>query len=203
MVMKKIINLTTFLGVLNSVYISYTYLEAFMLKKITNKLVSNFISILYIPVFIIAMVFIIDFLKDKFKKHSKKTLGIAYANNFISNVLFLSLTFFCFIAVYIFLKTNSENLFAIGLPILIEIIVICIVIGKEKENAIFKLCSLIFSWVLIGTISFSLIGIFVQYLGYKELDNSNIRIIYAGIFYHLLNACFLFYNTLPQKRNCN
>ena len=199
MVMKKIINLTTFLGVLNSVYISYTYLEAFMLKKFTNKLVSNFISILYIPVFIIAMVFIIDFLKDKFKKHSKKTLGIAYANNIISNVLFLSLTFFCFIAVYIFLKTNSENLFAIGLPTLIEIIIISITIGKEKGNAIFKFCLLIFSWVCIGSICFSLIGVLVQYLGYSELDHSNTKLIFTGIFYHLLNACFLFYSALPQK----
>jgi hypothetical protein len=199
MIIKRIINTMLFLSVLNSVYLSYIYLEAFMLGKLTNELESNFASILYIPVFIIAMVFIIDFLKDKFKKHDKKAVNIVCANNLISNLLFLSLAPFCLAAIFMFLKTNSGKLLSIGLPTLIEIIIICFTIGKEKGNAIFKLCGFIFFWVCVGCICFSLIGIFIQYLGYEKLDDSSVRLLFAGVFYHLLNACFLFYSFLPKN----
>jgi hypothetical protein len=82
---------------------------------------------------------------------------------------------------------------------LIEIIIICFTIGKEKESAIFKLCGFIFFWVCVGTICFSMTGFFAENLGYEILSDSNIKLIFTGIFYHLLNACFLFYSYLPNN----
>jgi len=194
MVIKRIIHVVPILSIFNSLYLSFVYLDAFMLNKFKKTLISSFTLILFTTLLIITTVIIISNITNKKKK------GTLNFTDFILQQILLPVFCLSFILfIYDDLKSDYYRLLEYGMAILIEILSIAFAIGKNKERALLKLIGVVFVWVIIATICFSITGVFEQYLGYKELKDSTIRLLFTAIFYHLFNACFLFYMSLPKS----
>lgn len=194
MVAKRIIYTISVLSILNSLYLSFVYLETFMLNKFNQELISNFTLILISTLLIITAVITILNLSNKSKKTNLNFIGY-FTQRLLPPFFLLFLTLF----VYDSLKSDYQELLIYGMSIFIEILSIAVTIGKKRENSLLKLMGIVFIWVCIGTICFSITGVFDEYLGYKELKDPNIRLAFTAIFYHLFNACFLFYSNLPKS----
>lgn len=193
--MKEIINriyVIPILSILNSLYLSFVYLEAFMLNKFNKELISNFTLILISTLLIInGVIIILNLISKEGKKKNVR-------DYFIEKILPLIFCFFFMLFVYDSLKSDYNGLLEYSVAIFIETLSIAFAIGKKRESALIKLLGIVFVWVCVGTICFSITGIFEHYLGYNELQDSNTRLIFTAIFYHLFNACFLLYYNLPE-----
>ncbi|MCV9929011.1 hypothetical protein OIU83_15200 [Flavobacterium sp. LS1R49] len=189
MIIKRIIYIIiSTLSVLNSIYLSNLYLEAFMLDDMNQELSSNFILIIVSPLFIFIIIATISYFIYKIRNVNF---------NFRSDLIFILCGPVFFL--YKSLQFDNPRQLLQGVGFLIEILSIAFTIGRDKDSLLFKLFGVVFLWVVVGTICFSLTGIFEQYLGYKDLRDSNIRLLFTAIFYHLFNACFLFYSYLPKS----
>jgi hypothetical protein len=194
MVIKRVIYTIPFLSVFNSAYLSYTYLESFMLGKSTSALVSNFALLLMTPFFTISVVFIMNILKNKSSGDNLKTIRSIFLDNFIAKIILVNLAIILLAFIYDFLKSDYNRLLMISVSIFIEIISVSFAVGKRREKAILKLLGFIAFWAYLTILCLCTTGFFSEYLGYKYFDNPNVMLIFTGIFYHLLNACFLFYS---------
>lgn len=193
MVIKRIIYIIPLLSIVNSVYLAFIYLEAFMLEKYDKELVSNFSLILFSTLFVITTTITISHFTNRNKKI---ILNFRY---YLTRILCGPIfSFFFLLFIYDSLKFDNSRLLVLGFSVSIEILSIAFAIGKHKENALLKLFGVVFLWVFVGTVCFSITGIFEQYLGYEELKDSDIRLVFTAIFFHLFNACFLFYSYLPK-----
>lgn len=204
MVIKNIFNTCLpYISVLNSVYLSYIYMEAFMLDRYNKGMIDNFNLPFYTTPFIMLVLIQINSIENLFneKKHQKTTF---YILSLIS-ILFCSLFIFSFgLLIYkILIKNNLSSLFFTSFSIFFEIISIVISVGRAKRNRTYKVLGVYLVWAFIIMLGFSVSGFFAEHLGYKKLDESNVKIIFTGIFYHLLNASFLFYSYLPRWPGCN
>lgn len=202
MVIKQNFNFIPYFSILNSVYLSYTYLEAFMLDNEVDSLLTNLGLIISTTFFIITNVFIINI----FRKHNtnlniKQKINSFFFDDFVVKIILINLSIIFFTLIYSALKTNYTSLIVTFVSVIIEAISIALAIKKVKEKAIYKLFGIIAFLNYIAIFCFLSIGFFIEYLGYKELDTSNFRIIFTGIFYHLLNACFLFYNNYSTSQS--
>ncbi|CAC9974579.1 hypothetical protein [Flavobacterium panici] len=194
MVIKRIIYVVPVLSIVNSLYLFVVYLEAFMLNKLDKKLISNFTLILFSTLLVMSAVTVIVNIAKK-----EKNRNLNFVDFLLQKILLPIFCLFFMLFIYDSLKFDYFELLKYGIAILIEIFSIAFAIGKNRENALLKLIGVVFVWVIIATICFSLTGFFDQYLGYKELGNSNSRLVFTAIFYHLFNACFLFYSLLPKS----
>jgi hypothetical protein len=204
MVIKNIFNTCLpYISVLNSVYLSYVYFEAFMLDRYNEGMTDNFNLPFYTTPFIMLILIQINSIKNLFneKKYQKTTF---YILSLIS-ILFCSLFIFSFgLLIYkILIKNNLSSLFFTSFSIFFEIINIVISVGRAKRNRTYKVLGVYLVWAFIIMLGFSVSGFFAEHLGYKKLDESNVKIIFTGIFYHLLSASFLFYSYLPRWPGCN
>ncbi|MFH6937195.1 hypothetical protein [Flavobacterium sp. FlaQc-30] len=190
---KRATYIVSIFSIVNSIYLSFVYLEAFMLNKLDNKLISNFTLILFSTLLILSTVVIIVNITKK-----RKNRNLNFVDFLLQKILLPVFCLFFMLFIYDNLKFDYFELLIYGIAILIEIFSIAFAIGKNRENALLKLMGVVFVWVIIATICFSLTGIFDQYFGYKELGNSNLRLVFTAVFYHLFNACFLFYSSLPK-----
>lgn len=57
---KRATYIVSIFSIVNSIYLSFVYLEAFMLNKLDNKLISNFTLILFSTLLILSTVVIIN-----------------------------------------------------------------------------------------------------------------------------------------------
>jgi len=195
MVAKRIIYIIPVLSILNSSYLSFVYLEAFMLNKINQELISNLGLILMASFLTIAIVITIFNLTKKGKK-----INLSVTDYFTEKILPIIFILICMPFIYNGLKSDYYyGLSVYGIAILGEIMSVTFAIGKNRERALMRSIEIVFLWLFVGSGCFSITGIFEQYLGYKELEDSDIRLVFTAVFYHLLNACFLLYSYLPKE----
>jgi hypothetical protein len=200
MVIKNVFNTCLpYISVLNSVYLSYIYFEAFMLDSYNEGMTDNFNLPFYTTPFIMMVLIQINSIKNLFNK--KKYQKITFYILSIISILFCGIFIFSFgLLIYkILVKNSLSSLFFTSLSIFFEIISIVIAVGRAKRNRTYKVLGVYLVWAFIIMLGFSVSGFFAEHLGYKKLDESNVKIIFTGIFYHLLNACFLFYSILPKN----
>lgn len=182
------------LFILNSIYLSYVYLEAFMLGNQGKKLINSYIFPLISIPFIFLIIHLTHITKEYFKKDKKEFHKLSIY--FLLSVIIISVFIFGFGA-YIH-KIYEDNILQV-LLLFIEIISISLAVGKNKESRILKLSVVFAFWFFNAIFSFSLLGFFEQYLDYQSLDTNENRLLYSAIFFHLFNACFLFYSLLPKN----
>ena len=106
---------------------------------------------------------------------------------------------FLVLIAFTFLKFNINKSFTSVFLATIEIISISFLISYKRQKAIEKL----FGYVICGTyllmLPFALFGFCNEYLGFTELKNPHLILVFTAIFYHLLSACFMFYEALPKS----
>lgn len=190
-----------FLAILNSIYLSYIYLEGFMLNSYSKNLIEQFTLPLFTIPFIFLTLFIISFLKNiklseikKEKKFLKILIGLAF-------YIFLFLIWYI-LGKIVFEKIRHNNLgdfIQITNSIIIEIITVVFAVENVKTEKIYKLLKIILLWVYCGIITFLITGIFAS-MGYDFLNDVNLQLLYSGIFFHLINASFLYDNFLLKNK---
>lgn len=197
MVIKRALNIIPFLSVLNSIYLSYNYLEFFTLNKQIKEMANNCMLELFIPIVIISISLIINILrKNKINLKSKK-IDIFRTLIIVFTLILVAFSFW--LVTYNFLKSNTCKLSVSSFLIFFEVVSIFFSIQKIREKAILKIFGYIAFWAYLAIMCTTVIGVFVKYFGYNELDDSHVQIVFMGVFYHLLNACFLFYSYLPKS----
>lgn len=109
--------------------------------------------------------------------------------------MFFLVTFF-----YAFTKSNNNKSFTSIFLVSIEILSISFAIASERKKTIAKLVGYVIGGMYLIMMPFTLFGICKQYLGYEEFnENSDLIIVLSAIFYHLLSACYMFYEALPKS----
>lgn len=165
-----------------------------MLGTQNDKLISNYIFPLISTPFIFLLAHLIDISKEYFKKENKKMYKLFIY--YLFSVILILIFIFAFGAfIYQTYKDNNIRL----LLLFVEIISIYLAVDKNKETKILKLLVIFGFWCFNAMISFILLGFFEQYLGYQSLDTNENRLLYSAIFFHLFNACFIFYSLLPKN----
>ena len=186
----------TLLSILNSVYLSFTYLESFILNGHSKEFVNNLVLALITPIFIISVSLIINIFRKGKINISNQKINIFRA--FIILLTLILVAFSFWLIIYDFLKSKNSELLVSSFLILFEIVSISFAIQKRKEKDLFKLIAYISFWAYLAIMCSTVTGIFIKYLGYERLDDSNMQLVFIGVFYHLLNACFLFYNAVHK-----
>ncbi|UPZ16244.1 hypothetical protein [Flavobacterium humidisoli] len=194
MLVRKIIYVIfASLSVLNSIYLSYIYLEAFMLDGTNQELSSNFLLVLISTLFIVTIIVTIGYFFNK-----KKRVNFKFTEHLTLIICGPVFFVFCLLFIYENLNYDSPELLLQRIGFSIEGLAIALTIGKKRDNALIKLLGIAFLWFCVATVCYSVTGIFDQHLGYKELYDNNLKLLFTAIFYHLVNACLLLYSYLPD-----
>jgi hypothetical protein len=193
MIIDRVKQASPFIAILNSIYLSYINLEAFFFENYSKSLVDNFgLTFLSILLIFFAL-YLISQIKENY--YSFLTLSIL-------SVFVLAFIYGLSIMIYNILKEDNNQLFETFYFIIIEIVSISFAIRKDKSKRLNKLFGLGLLWgfAIVGT--FSALGYYEDYLGYNF--NKDLKLVYAGIFFHLFNATFLvymWYNRLIKVEN--
>jgi fumarate reductase subunit C len=199
MLAERSLILLPFFAILNSIYLSYINLEEFFLERNTSEMAANLGTIFGLNIFVIIFVITLNGLRKKYETNEKKWYLI-FNFYFKKKILSLILMFFLLLTFYTFSKSDVNKSFTIFLLVSIEIISISFAISSERKKAITKLIVYVICGIYLLMMPFTLFGFYEQYLGYVEFhDNSNLIIVFTAIFYHLLSACYMFYEALPKS----
>lgn len=179
-------------SILDCIVLSYIYLEAFFTENYSQDLVSDFTLPLYTVPLIFLVLHLISNIKGKtyevglrsFKFVSFITIGLYYS---IILVFVVSISFL----IYSMLKGDVKELLQTTQYAIVEIFAITFAIQNLQKRRVEKLIFLILLWSFTILASYSILGFFEQYLAFEFSDE--LKLIYANIFFHLGNACFIFY----------
>ena len=198
MVIRKfILFIFIFLPIVNSIYLSYYYLEVFMLNKPNNDVLGKMGLIILTQFFLLFLLGLVNiYLKQYEEGNLKINIRSIFVEKFTSKIVLVFSAFFFYIFIYHNLKTDFRSTITTNISILIEIIYISFAINNIRKKIMLKFFGYLIFWNCLGIMCLSVTSFFAQYLGYERLDDSNIQLVFIGVFYHLLNACFLFYNAV-------
>ncbi|MDQ8014863.1 MAG: hypothetical protein REI96_20615 [Flavobacterium nitrogenifigens] len=201
MVIKRvIIFLFISIPIINSICLSYIYMEVFMLNKYSSGILTNMGIIILTQIFSLILLGLVNvFIKQYEKGNLKINFRSIFVEKFTTKTVLFFFVFFFFRFIYHNLKTSSNISIATNIPIFIEIICLSFAINKIREKAILKIFGYLVFWNYLGIMCFCVTGFFIQYLGCEKLDSNDLKLVFIGVFYHLLNACFLFYSSLPKN----
>lgn len=193
MVNKQMVLLA--LAICNSIYLSYISLEAFMLNDNLKQFTQNFVLSLSTLFFIIIGYVLVLFVKksaltsfwNKRKTHPKST-----DNKFLVAWFLITAIMMIFILGKItILNLNLDNLI-LFFSLIFEIM--SLFLFSRVDQGIYKFINNIVLWFITGVCTYLVYGFFVKYLEYDFLKNIDLKVVFTSIFFHLLNACALFYS---------
>ncbi len=187
-----------FFAILNSIYLSYINLEDFFLEKNTDEMAENLGIIFGLNIFVIAFVITLNGLRKKYETNEKKWFLI-FRFYFKKKIFLIVLMLFLGLIVFAFLKDGTNKSYTSIFLVTIEIISISLLISYKRKEAIENLFGYVIGGMYLLMLPFSLFGFCEQYLGYTEFKNPHLILVFAAIFYHLLSACYMFYQALPKE----
>ena len=170
-----------------------------MLNKPNNDVLGKMGLIILTQFFLLFLLGLVNiYLKQYEEGNLKINIRSIFVEKFTSKIVLVFSAFFFYIFIYHNLKTDFRSTITTNISILIEIIYISFAINNIRKKIMLKFFGYLIFWNYLGIMCLSVTGFFAQYLGYERLDDSNIQLVFIGVFYHLLNACFLFYNAVHK-----
>ena len=186
--LSTITNLIAVVGVINSLYLAYIYIESFFLNSNVVSLNNNFtISILSLGLifFLLYFIYLIKL----------KTI------NFLLLLFVLAIPLFIyglFKALFNLLHDDFDNLVITLGSIIFEVYTIAVAVGKNKSKRIGKLFNLGLVWGFSVLLAMVISGV-VEKNGNLPLKNG-MHLIIAAIIFHLVNFLFLLHSIIKLKR---
>ncbi len=187
-----------YLAVANSIYLSFINFESFLTEKNIDKMAAGLGSIFALNIFVIVFVIAFNNLRKKLESKEMKWFLI-FKNHFKAKILSLIMIFFLLLFFFTFLKSDTNNLLITSVLVGIEITSISFAIANKRKKAVEKLIGYVICGMYLLMMPFTLFGFCEQYLGYNEFQNPNLILVFTAIFYHLLSACYMFYEALPKS----
>lgn len=179
------------ISIFNSLYLSFVNLKGFLFEQNLAQLEKAFtVTIFSTPVILVVIINLHLFKKINFVNLQSSRILLPLS------LITVSVIFGIFI--YSALKDNYPRFLLQFIIILFEIFSIYFAIQKTKEN---KLTDLIIYFSLCfftGIISYVVIGILEDHFLLEKINNKLI-FIYTAVFFHLFNACYIFYKSFLEK----
>lgn len=179
------------ISILNSLYLSFLYLEGFLFERNTKQLADVLIVTIFTAPFILLILLHLKIVRKRFRFFSDK-------RNFL---LFIFLVIIANIfGVFLFdaLRGNKIEIIFKTISIIFEVVCISFALKQDKQQRILKLIGYFSLCFFTGVATYSLLGIFEKYIAHNKFENT-IAILFFATFFHFFNACFLFYKFLPNK----
>lgn len=198
MLAEKSLLALPFLAVANSIYLSYINLEDFLLEKNTSETAANLGTVFGLNIFVIVFVITLNNIRKRNESKENKWFFI-FKFYFKKKILSLIIMFFVLTFFFAFFISDIEKSLKSVFLVSIEIISISFAIASERQKAISKLFGYVICGIYLLMVPFSIFGFCDEYLGYSELKNPNLILVFTAIFYHLLSACYMFYEALPKS----
>lgn len=194
----KLLKYTFVTSIINSVVLSYLYLEAFFSESYHQSLISDFT----LPFYTIPLIFLVLYLVSSIKgnplaKDEEASIVGCIVKGLYGLMILLFIYGLCFL-IYNLVKDDSETLLRTTQYVVVEILAIVFIIHQgQKEKRIKKLGFLLLLWSFTIMATYSILGFFEQYIGYSFSNDLNL--IFAGVFFHLGNACFILYLRMEEN----
>ena len=185
--LSTITNLIKVVGVINSLYLTYIYIESFLLNSNVTSLNNNFtISILSLGLifFLLYFIYLIKL----------KTI------NFLLLLVVLAIPLFIYglyRALFNLLQNDFDNLVITLGSIIFEAYSIAVAVGKNKSKRIGKLFNLGLLWGFSVLLAMIISGVVEKNGNLPFKDGMNV--IIAATIFHFVNFLFLFHSITKLK----